>query len=466
VRARSSGRSGFHLRGSTLVSCSLGLLLYFICAATPAKRNTQTPAANSGSTTESQSSRQQNPAADTAKQGTDQFRLSKERYDKAVAYSRAGYVLHFISTAWRILVLVVLLGCRVIAKLRDAAVKTGRNVVGQAIIFVGALTILTGALHLPLEMYWHRLSLRYQQSVQGWGSWFWDWAKRELIGIVLCTILALILFVVMRWKPRTWWVYFWFASIPLLLALILIAPWVLDPVFNKFTPLGDKHADLVQGIEQLTKKAGLPVPRDRMFLMEASAKTNQINAYVTGLGASKRVVVWDNTIKKMAPEEVLFVVGHEMGHYALGHVVKGIAFALAGIFVALYIAYGALQWLLARSGEKWGIASQQDWAALAVIVLIFNGIGFLAEPIGNGFSRMQEHAADVYGLEAIHGIIPNSNQTAAHAFQVMGELDLADPSPSPFITIWLYSHPPLGDRLEFAHNYNPWGKGESPKYVK
>jgi Zn-dependent protease with chaperone function len=405
------------------------------------------------------------PREDT-KQPTDQFRLSKERYDKAVAYSRAGYILHFLSEGWGIIVLVALLSWGVVARFRDAAVGGTRNLVGQAIVFVVALTIVADALDLPISMYGHRLSLHYEQSVQRWGSWFWDWTKGELIGIVLTTILALILYVVIRWKPRTWWLYFWFAAIPLVLTLVLIAPWVLDPLFNKFTPLSEKHADLVQSIEQLTKKAGIPIPRERMFLMEASAKSNQINAYVTGLGASKRVVVWDNTINKMAPDEVLFVVGHEMGHYALGHVFKGIAFASAAVFVALYLAYRALQWILARWGAKWKIPGQLDWAALVVILLIFNVIGFFGEPIGNSFSRTIEHAADVYGLEVTHGILPNSNEAAAHAFQVMGEQDLADPNPSSFITIWLYSHPPLTERLKFAHDYDPWDKGEAPKYVK
>jgi len=87
-------------------------------------------------------------------------------------------------------------------------------------------------------------------------------------------------------------------------------------------------------------------------------------------------------------------------------------------------------------------------------------------PITSGFSRMQEHAADVFGLEVIHGLVPDSPEVAAHAFQVLGEIDLADPNPSPIITIWLYSHPPLADRLVFAHTYDPWSKGESPKYVK
>jgi STE24 endopeptidase len=91
---------------------------------------------------------------------------------------------------------------------------------------------------------------------------------------------------------------------------------------------------------------------------------------------------------------------------------------------------------------------------------------FAASPVINGFSRMQEHAADVYGLEVIHGIVPNSSEVAAHAFQVMGEVDLSDPNPPAFITFWLYSHPPVADRLVFAHTYDPWSKGEPPKYVK
>src|SRR4029077_8078223 len=91
---------------------------------------------------------------------------------------------------------------------------------------------------------------------------------------------------------------------------------------------------------------------------------------------------------------------------------------------------------------------------------------FFASPVVNGVSRIQEHAADVYGLEIIHGIVPNSEEVAAHSFQILGEVDLSDPNPSPFITFWLYSHPPLAQRLVFAHSYDPWSKGQSPKYVK
>lgn len=431
-----------------------------------AKIAAQTTGAGPSTATAEQNEPAAGNGAEREKQNTAQFRLSRERYEKAVAYSRAGYALYFVSVAWGIVALVVLLRGRVVARLRDFAEAQSRKRIWQAVIFVPTLFVLLGALQLPIEMYWHHLSLSYEQSVQGWGSWIWDWMKGEMISVVLGLGAALILFAAIRRKPQSWWLYFWFATIPLVLFLIFIAPWVLDPMFNKFLPLQEQHADLVEAIGKLTQRAGMPIPPERMFLMEASKKTNQINAYVTGIGASKRVVVWDNTIRKMGPEEVLFVVGHEMGHYVLGHVVKGIAFALVGIFFALYVAFRALRWMLSIWGERWGVRGQQDWAALAVLLLIASVLGFMGDPIGNGFSRMIEHNADVYGLEVTHGIVPNANEAAAHSFQVMGELDLADPNPPRFIAFWLYSHPPLAERLEFAHSYDPWRKGESPKYVR
>src|SRR5207244_5943677 len=101
-----------------------------------------------------------------------------------------------------------------------------------------------------------------------------------------------------------------------------------------------------------------------------------------------------------------------------------------------------------------------------VLLLLLQVLLFVSSPIINGYSRMQEHAADVYGLEVIHGLVPNSAEVAAHAFQVLGELDLADPNPPPLITFWLYSHQSYADRLVFAPTYDPWSKGKSPTYVR
>ncbi len=397
---------------------------------------------------------------------TEQYTLSEDRYEKAVAYSRAGYTLYFVSYALSILVLILILRLGVAAKFRDFAERlTGRRWL-QGFVFVPLLFVTCDLSDLPVRLYWHSLSLRYEQSVQRWGSWFWDWTKEEIVGTLFALILTLILFAVMRRSPRRWWLFFWFAALPILLGVIFIGPWVIDPLFNKFEPLDNEHPQLVTDIQTLTQHAGVPIPRDRIFLMRASEKSNRMNAYVTGLGASKRVVIWDTTIQKTSNSEALSVVGHELGHYVLGHVWKGFLLGALGLLAALYLIFRGLHWSLDRWGQDWKIYGTEDWAALAAFLLLFQILMFFAAPAVNGISRIGEHAADVYGLEIIHGIVPNSEEVAAHTFQIMGESDLEDPNPSPFITFWLYSHPPLAERLVFAHSYDPWSKGESPKYVK
>ena len=125
-----------------------------------------------------------------------------------------------------------------------------------------------------------------------------------------------------------------------------------------------------------------------MFLMNASKKNNEINAYVTGFGASKRVVIYDNTIQKMTPQETLFIFGHESGHYVLNHVRNGFFFFAIVSLIVLYAAYLLLHAMLERWGKKWRIYGPQDWAALAVLLLILEGISFLSSPVVNGFSRV------------------------------------------------------------------------------
>jgi len=397
---------------------------------------------------------------------TEQYTLSHERQAKAVAYSRAGYTLYFVSYFLGGLFLFLILRLGWAARFRDIAEHVSDKKWIQGFVFVPLLFLTIDVLDLPVRLYWHALSLHYQQSVQGLGSWFWDWTKGEFLSIGFGIVLVLILFAVMRRSPRRWWLYFWFPAVLILLGVIVITPLVIDPLFNKFEPLSNQHPELVAAIEKLTNRAGVPIPPERIFLMAASQKTNAINAYVTGLGASKRVVIWDTTLQKTSSDESLFIVGHELGHYVLGHVWQGFLLGAAGLLLALYLLFRGLHWTMNRWARDWKLYGQEDWASLAVLLLLLQVLLFVSSPVLSGYRRMQEHAADVYGLEVIHGLVPHSEEVAAHAFQVLGEMDLSDPNPPPFITFWLYSHPPLADRLVFAHTYDPWSKGESPKYVK
>ena len=163
----------------------------------------------------------------------------------------------------------------------------------------------------------------------------------------------------LRLSPRRWWLYFWLALIPIVVFVVFITPIWIEPMFNTFEPLTDHHRDLVVQIERVVHRAGMDIPPQRMFEMKASEKHTTLNAYVTGFGATKRVVVWDTTMQQMTTPETLFVFGHEMGHYALGHIPKEAAIDLLLLLVLFYVGYrlgnlagGASRRMLGNSGPQ------------------------------------------------------------------------------------------------------------------
>lgn len=433
-----------------LVAALAGGLLAATLGAQPAPAPSATPAPSVGSGVGA-------PAA---------FTLSPEKRERAIAYARARYTLHFASFAWSVLVLVVIVAGRLGPRFRDRAERISRRRFWQAAVFAPLLLVTQAVLELPTGLYGHRLARLYDQSVQGWGSWFGDWAKSLAIGLVVAIPLVWLLYAILRKSPRRWWIWFWIALLPVLVFLIFVTPLVVDPLFFRFTPLAPGHPELARKIEEVTVRAGRPIPQGKMYEMDASSKYRSVNAYVTGLGASKRVVVWDTTLAKATIPQTLFVFGHEMGHYVLRHIPRGIAFFWGLLFLLLGLCALALARLLGRPGGRWGIRGVSDWASLPVLLLVVTVAGELAQPVVNGFIRAQEHQADIFGLEAIHGLVEDSPRAAAEAFQILGEANLADPDPSPFIRFWLYDHPPLAERLRFAAEYDPWGKGQAPRYVR
>ena len=392
------------------------------------------------------------------------YTLPPDKLKTAVEYTRKRTMLEFADTAWGIVQLILLLALGTAAGMQRFAVGVSRNRWTQGYVFFLLFLAATSLLSLPLEMYGHHVSMAYGQSVQHWSSWFGDQAKAFALTYLVGGMLFLLLFFVIGRSPKRWWFWFWIPAMAFTVFGIFITPIFIDPLFNHFEPLERSNGALVERLEQVVARGGITIPPDRMFLMKASEKVTGLNAYVTGIGASKRVVVWDTSIAKATPDEISFIFGHEMGHYVLNHIYKGLAFASGLLLVLFWIGYHALQWLLKRFGAKWGIPGQSDWAAFVLIMLVVSVVSFLSEPISNGFSRSEEHAADVYGQEAIHGIVADPQMTAQQAFQVLGEQSLVDPNPSPLIEFWTFSHPSIASRAAFAAAYDPWAAGQQPKY--
>lgn len=405
------------------------------------------------------------PSAASAQTIITEYSPPPENYQKSKAYSDEHYRHFFFDSVYGFLVLMVVLRWRLATKYRDWAERASSRRFVQVIIFAPLLLLTVAFLTLPTDLWDESLQRKFGLSVQSWRSWFSDWVTSQIVMLIIGTILVWMLYGVIRRSTRRWWFYFWMASIPVLLAVFFLQPLVIDPLFFKFTPLANSHPDLLASMEQVVHRGGIEIPSERMFEMNASTKTTALNAYVTGFGASKRAVVWDTIIAKATVPETLFVFGHEMGHYVLLHIPKEIAIDATILLFLLYVGYRLANWAVARFGPGLGIRSLADWASLPLLMLILFVLAFLATPAFNAVSRYFEHEADRYSLEVIHGIVPDQGQVAAHAFEKSGEINLADPNPSTFIKIWMFDHPTRPERVHFVATYDPWSKGEQPRYV-
>ena len=264
-----------------------------------------------------------------------------------------------------------------------------------------------GVLSLPTAIWQHhgwRCTV-YQQSIQGWSiRGLWDWVKGEGVEMAISILMVWILFAVIRKSPRRWWFWFWIAAVPLIILGAIIEPVIVEPLFFKFAPLSSAQPHLAESIEQMTIRAGAPIPQSRILEMTASAKLKELNAYVSGMGASKRVVVWDTTIRSMSEGEVLFVTGHEMGHlWFLGGMCAraSLIFPLRGNFCSSESGLSAICTGCSGAGGK-NVGHSRPWTILLaqrcrlLLASIARRVRFLLHAVFNtAFSR--RHAFEHQG---------------------------------------------------------------------
>jgi len=396
------------------------------------------------------------------------YTLPPDKLAKAIALDRLRNTLEIVSGVWGVVFLWLLLAMRGAARMEGFVQRVSQKRWQQGLQFFALLLIAMTLASLPIDAYGHQASVANGISVQGWASWFWDQTKSLALTVGIGSpILLLFNWIVRRW-PRRYWFAAWLVALPLIVLSVFVSP-LFEPIFNHYEPLSKSHAGLVEKLETVVTRTGTNIPPDRMFLMKASEKTNGLNAYVNGIGSTKRIVVWDTTAGRIPDDEVMFIFGHESGHYVLNHIPKMLGGMAAGLFFIFWACAGFSAWLAQRFGARWGLETNDGVAPLAsrtgFVVLIFaiTLAGFLLEPVDNAISRHFEHQADVYGQEAIHGLVADPQKTAVASFQALGEAWLEDPNPNPVIEFWLYNHPSVKNRANFAAQYNPWtdgGKGE------
>jgi len=394
------------------------------------------------------------------------YTLPPDLYRKARNRGRIGFASRVFGFFYGLFLLWFVLTRKLSAKYRDWAEGVSNKRFVQAFVFTPLLVLTLGILQLPLNIFREWILKSYKISVQSWLSWTEDWAKEQLLIVLIGSLLVWILYALIRKSPRRWWLYAWLVALPLLVFGQFVSPYVIEPLFFEFAPLSTKAPELIPAIQRVMHKAGEDIPGERMFWMKASDKTIATNAYVSGFGSSKRVVIWDTTLAQETQDEVLMDFGHELGHYVLGHLWKGLAFFAAVLLLLLLLGYRCIGWLLERRGEGWGIRELEDWASLPALLLLLTLFGFVAETAGNAYSRYLENQADVYSLEINHGLMADPGQAMASGFQKFGETVMEDPEPNRVRVFLFYDHPPVVDRVHLFVTYDPWSKGEAPQFVK
>jgi STE24 endopeptidase len=376
-------------------------------------------------------------------------RFEVEVTPEMVRHTRIRDILYFVGTAWGIGTMALLLLTPASRKMRDLSARVTARPFLMAMVYIAVITVVIALIDFPLA-YYSSFAVPHQfgLSNQTFGAWMGDQLKALGVSLVIGAVVgALALYAIRRF--RNWWIALWLGSIPLILLLVVIQPVVLDPLFNKFEPL--KNAQLRQKLLDLASRAG--IEGGRVYQVDKSKQTKTLNAYVNGIGPTARIVMWDTLLAEMTEDEVLAVMGHEMGHYALEHMWKGLAFGIALSFFGFFIGQKIHDRGLARYGTRWGITGPGDPASVPWLMLIMLIGTFLITPVVAAYSRYGEHQADVFSLEMTH-----LNEPMASAFVKLAENSKRDPNPHPVIKYWLYTHPPIGERIPFALAYKPWEK--------
>jgi STE24 endopeptidase len=230
-----------------------------------------------------------------------------------------------------------------------------------------------------------------------------------------------------------------------MILLVVVAPVVISPLFNNFEPLQDQA--LKQDIQKLAQSDG--VEGSDIFQVDASRQSSKINAYVTGLFATKRIVLYDTLIKNFTRDEIMFVMAHEMGHYVMNHVWWGVLAGIVLLCLALWLIDVTIRPFIRKFHRRLGYDSLENLASLPLVLLFALVINFVFQPVGNSISRVMEHQADVYGLETAH--VPEA--AAISAFDKLSVFNLSNPDPNPIIEFWFYTHPSLKKRIAFVKKF-------------
>ncbi|SOC36270.1 M48 family metallopeptidase [Ureibacillus acetophenoni] len=300
------------------------------------------------------------------------------------------------------------------------------------------LSLLTFIVFFPIDYFRYTLSKGYGISTQEFPSWMRDNIIDFWVNFVITVIVISVLYWLIKKSTKKWWFYAWLLTIPFSIFLMYIQPVIIDPLYNEFYPLKDK--ELEEKILLLAEEANIPA--EHVFEVNMADKTNAMNAYVTGVGDNSRIVLWDTTLNRLSDEEILFIMGHEMGHYVEKHIYIGIFGYILMMFVGLWLLSKLMPWFIRKYGKILKIESLQQIHSLPLLLLISSFLLFFSNPLYNTVSRYQEARADQFAIEIVE-----NPEAAISGFQKLAKAGLSEVNPPTLVKWFRYTHPPMLERI-------------------
>ncbi|MDP1608595.1 MAG: M48 family metallopeptidase [Chlamydiales bacterium] len=371
-----------------------------------------------------------------------------EMSEQAVSFYRSGVVLWSAEQIWALLLPCLFLVTGFSGRLASFAEKRCKIRYFSIALYLVLFFLSSWLLSLPLDLYASYFRPHsYGLSTQSLALWFDHYGKQCLITLGFSLATVWIFYWLLAKSPKRWWLYSSFVGIALSFFTVALQPIWIDPLFNDFGPM--KNKELEQQILDLAAGAG--IEKGRIYEVNKSQETKMLNAYVIGFGETKRIVFWDTLLQQMSPAQVLFVVGHEMGHYVLGHMWWSFLYYSALLLAMFYLASKWALSLLARFHKLFRFNKLSSIASLPLFFFVFTALSLLSDPLSCFIQRIEERQADRFGLE-----LTKNNQAAGEAFVILQKSNLANPRPDPFSYFWRCSHPSLEERIKFANSYCPW----------
>jgi STE24 endopeptidase len=313
------------------------------------------------------------------------------------------------------------------------------HIIGQALIFFGLLALIGGIAGLPFELYdTFVLEKKYGFSTITWRLWISDLIKSVLISAIIMGVMISAFMAFIHYLPASWWFWAWVFFTLFEIILMWLYPVLIAPLFNKFEPIKDEA--LREKINSLMDKVGLKTKG--IYQVDEGKRSNHTNAYFTGIGKTKRIVLYDTLLSSHTPDEIVAVLAHEIGHWKKKHILKQLTFMIAASLVLLYFVYLIVNWKAIYTA--FGLSYQPVYAGLFLVSLYLGAAVFFLSPVGAAVTRRYEREADRMAFE-----LTGTSQPMIKALKRLAKDNLTNLHPHPFYVWFYYSHPPLIERIEY-----------------